>query len=71
LDRPGRRALHRRSLLVHLVDQLRQSGDHDRSFSNSFAGIAPADVAAFILAQLAGALAGSAVASWLFPDAPL
>ena len=42
-----------------------------RSLSNSFAGIAPADVPGFILAQLAGAFAGSALASYLFPKAPL
>ncbi len=42
-----------------------------RSLSNSFAGITPADVPGFVLAQLAGALAGSVVASWLFPDAPV
>lgn len=42
-----------------------------RSLSDSFAGIAPADVSAFIVAQIAGALAGSALASYLFPKAPL
>ncbi len=42
-----------------------------RSLSDSFAGIAPADVPGFIVAQLAGALAGSAAASFLFPRAPL
>lgn len=42
-----------------------------RSLSNSFAGITPADVPGFILAQLAGALAGSALATYLFPKAPL
>lgn len=38
-----------------------------RSLTDSFAGIAPASVLAFIVAQLSGALAGSAVASYLFP----
>ncbi len=42
-----------------------------RSLSDSFAGIAPADVPGFILAQIVGALAGSALASYLFPKAPL
>ena len=42
-----------------------------RSLSDSFAGIAPLDVPGFIAAQLAGAFAGSAVASYLFPKAPL
>lgn len=40
-----------------------------RSLSNSFAGIAPADVAGFVMAQLAGALAASMVARQLFADA--
>lgn len=39
-----------------------------RSLSNSFAGIAPADVAGFVLAQLAGALAAFLVARQLFAD---
>ena len=42
-----------------------------RALSDSFAGIAPADVPGFIAAQLAGALAGTAVATSLFPRAPL
>lgn len=42
-----------------------------RSLSDSFAGIAPSDVPGFVAAQLAGALAGSLVASQLFPDAPV
>ncbi len=37
-----------------------------RSFTNTFAGIAPADVAAFIAAQLAGALLGLIAGCWLF-----
>jgi glycerol uptake facilitator-like aquaporin len=37
-----------------------------RALSNSFAGIAPHSVAAFIAAQLLGALAGYAVFGWLF-----
>lgn len=37
-----------------------------RALSNTFAGIAPAGVAGFVLAQLAGALAAVALASWLF-----
>lgn len=36
-----------------------------RSLSDTFAGIAPANVPPFIVAQLLGALAGSLVASWL------
>lgn len=39
-----------------------------RSLSNSFAGIAPSDVPAFIAAQLAGALAGLAVSRVLLAD---
>ncbi|MEO1047622.1 MAG: aquaporin family protein, partial [Pseudomonadota bacterium] len=36
-----------------------------RSLSDTFAGIAPADVPLFIVAQLVGALAATAVAGWL------
>ncbi len=39
-----------------------------RSLSNSFAGIAPADVPAFVAAQLAGAALGAAVARLLFDE---
>ncbi len=40
-----------------------------RSLSDSFAGIAPADVPMFIAAQLAGALCAAATAKWLIdPD---
>lgn len=39
-----------------------------RSLSDTFAGIAPADVPAFIAAQLAGALAGLAVSRVLLAD---
>lgn len=38
-----------------------------RSLSNTFAGIAPAGVSGFVLAQLAGALAAAGAARWLFP----
>lgn len=41
-----------------------------RSLSDTFAGIAPADVPAFIIAQLAGALAATAVFAWLSPYKP-
>jgi len=39
-----------------------------RSLSDSFAGIAPADVPAFIAAQIAGAGLGAFVGGWLFRD---
>ena len=39
-----------------------------RSLSNSFAGIAPHDVPGFILAQVVGALVGSAAGYVLFPE---
>jgi glycerol uptake facilitator-like aquaporin len=39
-----------------------------RALSNTFAGIAPAGVPAFVVAQLVGTLAAVAVASWLWPD---
>ena len=38
-----------------------------RSLSNSFAGIAPANVPPFVAAQLLGAVAALALATWLFP----
>lgn len=41
-----------------------------RSFSNTFAGIAPGDVFFFILAQMLGALAAFIVAEWLFSEKP-
>jgi glycerol uptake facilitator-like aquaporin len=39
-----------------------------RSLSDTFAGIAPADVPGFVAAQLAGALAASTAARALFPE---
>jgi glycerol uptake facilitator-like aquaporin len=39
-----------------------------RALTDSFAGIRPADVPAFIVAQLAGALAASLVVGWLFAE---
>ena len=39
-----------------------------RSLTDSFSGIAPNDVAAFILAQIVGALLGWLVADWLVAD---
>ena len=39
-----------------------------RALTDSFAGIRPSDVPAFILAQLAGALAASLIAGWLFAE---
>lgn len=41
-----------------------------RSLSDSFAGIAPASAPAFVAAQIAGALAAGALASWLLEHAP-
>jgi len=41
-----------------------------RSLSDTFAGIAPHGVPAFIAAQLAGALLAVPLASWLWGDAP-
>ena len=40
-----------------------------RSLSDTFAGIAPADVPSFVIAQLLGAAAAAVVARWLF-DGP-
>jgi glycerol uptake facilitator-like aquaporin len=41
-----------------------------RALSDTFAGIAPAHVAGFIVAQILGALAGMVVASQIFSDEP-
>ncbi len=41
-----------------------------RALSNSFSGIAPADVPGFVAAQLAGAIAAHFTAAWLFADSP-
>ena len=38
-----------------------------RSLTNSFAGIRPVDAPGFILAQIAGAFAATALAVWLWP----
>jgi glycerol uptake facilitator-like aquaporin len=40
-----------------------------RSLSDTFAGIAPADVPGFIVAEFAGALAATAFVAWLWPRA--
>lgn len=40
-----------------------------RAFSNTFAGIHPADVGGFVLAQCLGALAATALWAWLVPVA--
>jgi glycerol uptake facilitator-like aquaporin len=37
-----------------------------RGFTPTFAGISPVDVPAFILAQIAGGVAGAGVGKWLF-----
>jgi glycerol uptake facilitator-like aquaporin len=39
-----------------------------RALTNTFSGIRPGDVPAFIVAQFIGALAGLAVARLLFPE---
>jgi glycerol uptake facilitator-like aquaporin len=41
-----------------------------RALTRSFAGVAPADVPMFIIAQLAGALAGLALMYWLLSPTP-
>ena len=41
-----------------------------RSLSDTFAGISPADVPPFVVAQLLGAAAGATCARWLFPEKP-
>ena len=39
-----------------------------RSFTDTFAGIAPGDAPGFIAAQIAGALAATAVFAWLWSE---
>jgi glycerol uptake facilitator-like aquaporin len=39
-----------------------------RSLSDTFAGIAPADVGPFLLAQIAGALLAAGIGKWLFAE---
>jgi glycerol uptake facilitator-like aquaporin len=41
-----------------------------RAFTDTFAGIAPASVPAFVVAQLVGAFAASAVSVWVFAPEP-
>ena len=41
-----------------------------RAMSDTFAGVRPADVPAFIASQFAGALAAAGVSAFLFPKAP-
>lgn len=41
-----------------------------RSFTNTFAGIRPADAPAFIVAQIAGALTVTVLFRWLVPELP-
>jgi len=41
-----------------------------RAFSDTFVGIRPADAPAFVLAQLAGAFAATALFRWLVPSLP-
>ena len=40
-----------------------------RSFTESFSGIQPVDMPGFVLAQIFSALAGAALAAWIFPRA--
>jgi glycerol uptake facilitator-like aquaporin len=42
-----------------------------RSLSNTFAGIAPADVPAFLAAQAIGAAAAVIVSGWLWRKSPV
>ncbi len=42
-----------------------------RAFSNSFAGIAPVDVAGFVAAQFAGAALAWMVTGWMFTPSPV
>ena len=56
-------------LLLHELRQLRQSRDHvGRIFSNTFAGIAPASVPGFVVAQLVGGACAILLIRVLYPD---
>ena len=62
----ARRALHHRRLLVHGVDSFANPAVAvARAFSNTFAGIRPADVPAFVTAEIVGAVAAAALMHWL------
>jgi glycerol uptake facilitator-like aquaporin len=53
--------------LVHLVNILRNPAvTIARALSNTFAGIAPRHVPAFLVAELLGALAAAYLFRWLF-----
>jgi len=70
-DHVCRRGLHRGRLLVHVVDVVRNRAvSIARSLSDTFSGIRPIDVRPFILAQLAGAAAATALFRWLSPTSP-
>ena len=66
----GRR-LHRRRLLVHVVDLLRQPRGHDRPHAQQhLRRHPPGIVPAFIVMQVLGALLAVALGVFLFPDIP-
>jgi len=66
---PGRcRGLHRRGVLVHLLDQFRQPAiTIGRMFSATFAGIAPSSVPSFIGAQVIGGVLAAGAVRVLYP----
>ena len=69
-DHPRRRRrLHRRRVLVHQLDRLRQHPaiTIGRVFSDTFAGIAPASVPALIVAQATGGLIALLIVRTLYP----
>ena len=57
-----RRALYHGGILVHGVNFITIA----RSFSDTFAGIAPTGVSGFIIAQIAGMLLAVGVGRWLW-----
>ncbi len=64
--------VHHGGLLVHRLDVVRQSRGDARAgrISDTFAGIRPADAPGFIVAQLLGAAAATALFRWLVPALP-
>jgi glycerol uptake facilitator-like aquaporin len=56
-------------VLLHLVDVVREPGvTLARTLSDTFTGIRPADAVASVPAQLAGAVAATALMRWLYPS---
>lgn len=63
--------VHHCSVLVHVVNVICDPAvTLARAVSNTFSGIRPADVPAFLAAQIAGAFAATLLFRWLVPSLP-